>query len=92
MNKLFRFPLLYIVLSAAGCQVAMATEGGGGAYGNGSEAFLSGALPPPGNYLVNYNTWYSANKFENDNPAFRNFKVDTYATILRYIHVTNKKY
>ncbi|MDA0321808.1 MAG: hypothetical protein O2923_03700 [Verrucomicrobia bacterium] len=40
---------------------ALATEGGGGAYPNGAEGFMTGALPPPGNYLVDYSLFYSAN-------------------------------
>ncbi len=72
-------------------QNALATEGGGGAYANGSEGFMTGALPPPGTYLVSYNTYYSADKFANDNPAFDDFKVSTAATILRAIHVTDKQ-
>lgn len=72
-------------------QNAQATEGGGGAYANGSEGFMTGALPPPGTYLVSYNTFYTANQFANDNPAFDDFQVNAAATILRAIHVTDKK-
>ncbi|WP_437880338.1 SphA family protein [Pseudomonas sp. LRF_L74] len=72
-------------------QSAHATEGGGGAYANGSEGFMTGALPPPGTYLVSYNTYYSADTFANSNPAFDDFKVNTAATILRAIHVTDKQ-
>lgn len=72
-------------------QSAHATEGGGGAYANGSEGFMTGALPPPGSYLVSYNTYYTADKFANPNPAFDDFKVNTAATILRAIHVTDKQ-
>ena len=72
-------------------QNAHATEGGGGAYAYGSEGFMTGALPPPGNYLISYNTYYTADKFANTNPAFDHFKVSTAATILRAIHVTDKK-
>lgn len=32
---------------------ALATEGGGGAYPNGAEDFMAGALPPPGTYFKN---------------------------------------
>lgn len=70
--------------------LAHATEGGGGAYANGSEGFMTGAMPPPGSYLVSYNTYYSADRFANSNPAFDDFSVSTTATILRAIHVTDK--
>ena len=62
-----------------------------GAYANGSEGFMTGALPPPGNYLISYNTFYTADRFANSNPAFDNFKVSTSATILRAIHVSDKQ-
>jgi hypothetical protein len=70
--------------------LAHATEGGGGAYANGSEGFMTGALPPPGSYLVSYNTYYSADRFANSSPVFDDFSVSTTATILRAIHVTDK--
>lgn len=67
------------------------TEGGGGAYANGSEGFLTAYLPPPGTYLVNYNTFYSANSFKNPSPVFDDFKVASFASIARLIHVTDQK-
>ncbi|WP_028239621.1 SphA family protein [Stutzerimonas azotifigens] len=85
------------LMTAAACslallgQTAQASEGGGGAYANGSEGFMTGALPPPGTYLVSYNMLYTADDFANANPVFDDFKVETKATILRAIHVTEKK-
>ena len=43
---------------------ALATEGGGGAYPNGAEDFMAGALPPPGVYFKNYLTYYQASKLK----------------------------
>jgi hypothetical protein len=37
---------------------AFATEGGGGVYPNGAEDFMSGALPPPGTYFLDYANFY----------------------------------
>lgn len=82
---------LFLSLAALLSSPVQATEGGGGAYANGSEGFMTGALPPPGTYLVSYNTYYTADRFANSNPAFDNFKVSTAATILRAIHVTDKQ-
>ncbi|NYT71990.1 transporter [Halomonas sp. QX-2] len=93
MNFFKRFFLItatLLVLLVLG-QSAMATEGGGGAYANGSEGFMTGAMPPPGNYLVSYNTFYTADNFANDNPAFDNFSVESTATILRAIHVSERQ-
>lgn len=48
---------------AAALSVALqATEGGGGAYPNGAEGMMAGAVPPPGLYYINYLTNYSADK------------------------------
>jgi hypothetical protein len=42
---------------------AFATEGGGGVYPNGAEDFMSGALPPPGTYFLDYANFYTASSF-----------------------------
>lgn len=71
---------------------AHATEGGGGAYPNGAEDFLSGALPPPGTYLINYFTHYSADRFNGNDGSKAPFKfeLDATADVIRLIHVTDK--
>lgn len=68
-----------------------ATEGGGGAYANGSEGFMTGAVPPPGNYLVSYNTFYTADRFAHSAPVFDDFKLAVSATVLRAIHVSDRQ-
>ncbi len=83
--------LVTIGFGLALSQMAWSTEGGGGAYANGAEGFLTAYLPPPGTYLVNYNTFYSANSFENSSPVFDDFKVSTFASVARLIHVTDTK-
>ena len=72
---------------------ALATEGGGGAYPNGAEDFMAGALPPPGTYVKNYLTYYTASKFKdnNGNDLIPDFKLNVVADVLRVIHVTNYK-
>jgi len=67
-----------------------ATEGGGGAYPNGAEDFMSGALPPPGNYFINYLTYYTASKFKgsNGNDLMPKFDLDVVANVFRLVHVT----
>ncbi len=47
------------------CQ-AFATEGGGGAYPNGAEGFMAGAVPPPGNYVINYALYLHGDRLLND--------------------------
>lgn len=70
-----------------------ATEGGGGAYPNGAEDFMSGAVPPPGTYFINYFDYYTADKFadKNGNSAIPGFKLKVTADVLRFIHITNKQ-
>lgn len=72
---------------------AMATEGGGGAYPNGAEDFMSGAVPPPGTYFINYFDFYSAGRFKDKDGRTAPFKfdADVYANTFRLIHVTNFK-
>ncbi len=68
-----------------------AAENGGAAYPDGTESFMAGAMPPPGTYVVVYNQVYSADKFKNDHPVFNDFKLDTWATVLRGVYVSDKK-
>ncbi len=56
-----------LILPAAFTDRASATEGGGGAYPNGAEDFMVGALPPPGTYFKNYMTYYTASTFKDNN-------------------------
>jgi hypothetical protein len=68
---------------------AHATEGGGTHYPNGAEDFMSGAVPPPGTYIINYMNYYSADKFKlKSSGEIPNFKLSAFADVLRVIHVT----
>jgi hypothetical protein len=69
---------------------ACATEGGGGAYPNGAEDFMVGALPPPGTYFKNYMTYYTASSFKGNsgNDLIPDFKLNVFADTMRLIHVT----
>ena len=92
---------MFIVLVAAAVLVgpavlagpAFATEGGGGAYPNGAEDFMVGALPPPGTYFKNYLLYYSASQFKdnNGNDLIPDFDLKVAANVLRFIHVTDYK-
>jgi hypothetical protein len=101
MKKREAFRKLFIVLVAAAVLAgpavlvvpACATEGGGGAYPNGAEDFMVGALPPPGTYFKNYMLYYSASQFndKNGNDLIPDFKLKVAADVLRFIHVTDYK-
>jgi hypothetical protein len=70
-----------------------ATEGGGGAYNNGVEGFGAGMFPPPGTYLLNYVTYYTADSFKDKNgdDALPKFELDAVAEVVRVVHVTKYK-
>ncbi|MFG1419310.1 transporter [Xanthobacter sp. V0B-10] len=81
--------LLAASLAFCGAGAARATEGGGGAYQNGAESFMTGFLPPPGFYVVSYNEYYTASTFKNSNPIFDDFNATAAATVFRAIYVTD---
>ena len=69
---------------------AFATEGGGGAYPNGAEDFMMGALPPPGTYFLDYVDYYSATslKDHNGDNLVPKFDLDVAVNVFRLVHVT----
>jgi hypothetical protein len=87
------FLVLLLLLSLTVTIPAGATQGGGGAYPNGAEDFMAGALPPPGTYLLNYIDYYSADRLNdnNGNKIMPGFKLDVFSEVLRVVHVTNKQ-
>jgi hypothetical protein len=46
--------------------LAMATEGGGGMYPNGTENYMLGALPPPGVHFLLYASHYTADSLRDN--------------------------
>jgi hypothetical protein len=69
---------------------AFATEGGGGAYPNGAEDFMMGALPPPGTYFLDYVDYYSATslKGHGGDDLVPKFDLDVAVNVFRLVHVT----
>ena len=69
---------------------AAATEGGGGVYVSGGEGLMTGALPPPGQYFINYSMYYSADSFKggDGHTAIDDFDAHVFADVLRFINVT----
>jgi hypothetical protein len=86
------FILLALIGALLTTRQSWATEGGGGAYPNGAEDFMSGAAPPPGTYFINYFDFYSANGFKDKhgNNMFP-FKADIFANTFRLIHITDRQ-
>ena len=79
--------LAVFLMAAFVCPDARATEGGGGAYANGAQGFLAGALPPPGFYFIEYLQHYSTNSLMDDNgdkiPI--PFKLNVSAAVQRFL-------
>ena len=92
------FILLLLLLSVSSVPVLMsgnayATEFGGGAYPNGAEDFMSGAVPPPCYYFLNYFEYYSAYQFKNDHNGqlIPGFEADAAANVFRFLYVTKQQ-
>lgn len=93
MMQAFRKIILAGVLLLSVAAMANATEVGGSAYHNGAEDFMTGAVPPPGNYYINYFNYYAADKFKNDSGrTVDGFDLKVAANVSRFIHVTDKQF
>ena len=55
-QKAFFVLLAFLCILVITQREVTATEFGGGAYPNGAECFMAGAVPPPGTYFLNYVT------------------------------------
>lgn len=82
---LFLFTVLFIVTTNVNVS---ATEFGGGAYPNGAEDFMAGAVPPPGTYFLDYLTYYKADKFKVGSSISSPFDLKVTANVFRFLHVT----
>ncbi len=93
MRRIFVVVIL-VVVSISLVESARATQGGGGAYPNGAEDFMSGALPPPGTYLLNYMEYYTSDRLNNNNgnSSMPGFKLNVFADVIRTVHVTEKQF
>lgn len=67
-----------------------ATESGGGAYASGGEGTMTGALPPPGQYFLNYMMLYDADSFRNDtgHSELPEYNANVFAEVMRFVNVT----
>jgi len=85
---------LVAVIVAGMAPAVFGTEGGGGAYPNGAEDFMSGALPPPGNYFINYVLYYSADKLIDNGGKDRDpdFDLEIIAQVARFVHVSKVRF
>ena len=90
-----RVRVLVLALLLSICAVPAVWAGGSGAYPNGSEDFMAGAVPPPGTYLLFYSNYYSADRYKDDNGDNYNagpladIDISVWANVLRVLHVTD---
>jgi hypothetical protein len=89
MNPLQK--LLLVALPALLTNPAALAKEGPDQYPNGSENFMAGALPPPGNYFINYLGYYEGDYRDNNSHKVPGLKVNATFDALRFIHVTNHK-
>ena len=90
MNKRHAAAVALAMGMAAVTGIADAKEGPD-QYPNGAESWFAGALPPPGNYFLNYFGYYTAKLKDGNGDQVRlgnDVKVDATFDALRYIGVT----
>ncbi|MDX9715430.1 MAG: transporter [Dissulfurispiraceae bacterium] len=89
LSILYTAVLMFVILLFA-APVSFATESGGGAYPLGAEDFMSGAVPPPGTYFINYFLYYHGTKFRDGdgNRIIPDFDLKGTANVFRLIHIT----
>ncbi len=84
---IFCFTAIFLLFNSS------AMAGGGQSYPNGAEAFMSGAVPPPGTYFLDYMYYYSADSMKDDNGddigAFDD--VSVLANVFRFLWVSDKQ-
>jgi hypothetical protein len=89
MKKLLVLCLAVVLLGFSN----QAMAGGGQNYPNGAEAFLSGAVPPPGFYFLDYMYYYNADTLKDDNgddiAAFDD--VSVMANVFRFLWMSDKQ-
>ncbi len=89
MNILKKYSLAAIAAVALLTTNSFATEGGGGAYPNGAEGFMAGAVPPPGFYYLNYLNHYGADKLmDNNGNEIGDFELKAIANVSRFVYTS----
>ena len=94
MTMLIQAVVVLLFCAVLSLPVTEATENGGGAYPNGAEGFMSGVLPPPGLYIVEYLNHYWANALMNGSgdKVPIDFKLKVSAACTRILWQTNQDF
>ena len=82
--------VIALALSGLVAGNAVAKEGAD-QYPHGAENWLAGALPPPGNYFLNYFGHYSGKLRDGDGDKVAGTSVSATFNAFRYVKVTNTK-
>lgn len=81
-----------IALAVAGLTVGAASaKEGADQYPHGSENWFAGALPPPGDYFLNYFGYYEGDLRDGDGDKVPGASVEAWFDALRWVKVTDKK-
>lgn len=85
--------LLPLSMALLASNMALATENGGSIYPNGTENYLSGAMPPPGVYVLAYLSNYQADSLRDNSGAAKavDFRLNVSAVATRAIWVTQQQ-
>jgi len=84
------FNKLVMASTLVGMAFSIQAKEGGDQYPNGAETFMAGALPPPGNYFLNYAGYYSGSRHDSDGNEIDGFEVNATFNTLRIVHVSEK--
>lgn len=87
--------LLAVLLAGMLASALVQAKEGGDQYPNGAENWLAGAVPPPGNYFINYfgNVTGTLRDGNGDkvSPGGKDIKLNATFDALRFVQVTEKK-
>lgn len=79
-----------LALAMSLCGAVQAKEGGD-QYPNGAENWMAGAVPPPGDYFINYAGYYNGNLRDGHGDEVDDANVSAWFDALRYIKVTDHR-
>jgi hypothetical protein len=88
MEKTAHVIITALTLSLLACSTAYAEESGD-QYPNGAESWMVGALPPPGNYLINFAGYYQGSLRDGNGDTVAASDVSAWFDAARYVNVTN---
>lgn len=89
MNKQLRNAIL-VALGALTAGTASAKEGGD-QYPNGIETWFAGAVPPPGNYFINYLGHYGGDLYNGEGKRVAGTSASAWFNAFRFVKVSNIK-